>query len=191
MPNKREHGKKRDMRNYTEHLLKSNGRILLALGLILFLGYTVQAAPTKGRYMWVRCKPDAKNPNCVEESGPWIDLPKSGPEVPSPNADHDLMNKKPVEDESEMTFEESGDDSGKFQEDMAIELGSGSQWNEDLLRASSTAESEEGSADYTEDFPATPEGGSVDYSQFVFADKVPIQQSKTQDLKLHEEGFIL
>ncbi|MGH0139088.1 UNVERIFIED_CONTAM: hypothetical protein FKN15_022486 [Acipenser sinensis] len=87
------------------------------------------------------------------------------------------INKKPVEDESAMTFEESGDDSGEFQEDMAIELGSGSQWNEDLLRASSTAESEEGSADYTEDFPATPEGGNVDYSQFVFPDRVPIQQS--------------
>ncbi|MGH0138403.1 UNVERIFIED_CONTAM: hypothetical protein FKN15_066377 [Acipenser sinensis] len=141
--------------------------------------------------MWVRCKPDAKNPNCVEESGPWIDLPKSGAEVPSPNADHDLMNKKPVEDESAMTFEESGDDSGEFQEDMAIELGSGSRWNEELLRASSTAESEEGSADYTEDFPATPEGGNVDDSQFVFPNRVPIQQSETQDLKLHEEGFIL
>ncbi|XP_033887726.1 serglycin [Acipenser ruthenus] len=179
------------MRNYTELLLKSNQRILLALGLILFLGYTVQAAPSKGRYMWVRCKPDTKNPNCVEESGPWIDLPKSGAEIPSPNADHDLMNKKPVEDKTALTFEESGDDSGEFQEDMPIELGSGSQWNEDLLIAGSTAEPEEGSADYTEDFLATPEGGDVDYSQFVFRDRVPIKQNHPQNLKLHEEGFIL
>ncbi|XP_041117471.1 serglycin-like [Polyodon spathula] len=178
------------MRNYTELLLKSNGRILLALGVILFLGYTVQAAPTKGRYMWVRCKPNAKNANCVEESGPWIDLPKSGAEVPSPNVDHDLMNKKPVEDEAVMTFEESGDDSGEFQ-DITIELGSGSQWNEDLLIAGRTAGPEEGSADYTEDFLAKPEGADVDYSQFVFPGRVPVQQSNPRDLKLHEEGFIL
>ncbi|XP_041125404.1 serglycin [Polyodon spathula] len=179
------------MRNYTELLLKSSGRILLALGLILFLGCTVQAAPSKGRYMWIRCKPDTKNPNCVEESGPWIDLPKSGADVPLPNADHDLMNKKSVEDEPGLSFEESGDDSGEFQEDTPNELGSGSQWSEDLLRASSTADPEEGSADYTEDSLATPEGGDVDYSQFVFPDRVPIKQNYPRDLKLHEEGFIL
>ncbi|RXN01782.1 KIF1-binding protein-like [Acipenser ruthenus] len=105
--------------------------------------------------------------------------------------DYESMNKKPVEDKTALTFEESGDDSGEFQEDMPIELGSGSQWNEDLLIAGSTAEPEEGSADYTEDFLATPEGGDVDYSQFVFRDRVPIKQNHPQNLKLHEEGFIL
>uniref|UniRef100_A0A3B3SZQ5 Uncharacterized protein n=1 Tax=Paramormyrops kingsleyae TaxID=1676925 RepID=A0A3B3SZQ5_9TELE len=34
-------------------------------------------APTKGRYMKVSCKPDAKNANCNVIKGPLIDIPNS------------------------------------------------------------------------------------------------------------------
>uniref|UniRef100_A0A8C4RI90 Uncharacterized protein n=1 Tax=Erpetoichthys calabaricus TaxID=27687 RepID=A0A8C4RI90_ERPCA len=45
-------------------------------------------APAKGRFMWVRCKPDSKDANCIEQKGPWIDLPKSGVNrILPPNAD--------------------------------------------------------------------------------------------------------
>ncbi|XP_013924887.1 PREDICTED: serglycin [Thamnophis sirtalis] len=50
--------------------VKPMGRIFVALGVILLLGCPGQGAPQKGRYMWVRCKPDANSANCIEEKGP-------------------------------------------------------------------------------------------------------------------------
>lgn len=52
--------------------------ILLLLLLCLFLG-----GPDKGNYMWVECKPDSKNANCVEKKGPLIDTTGSPQRLPS------------------------------------------------------------------------------------------------------------
>ncbi|XP_063163609.1 serglycin [Candoia aspera] len=68
-------------------LVKPSGRIFVALGIILFLGCPGQGVPQKGRYMWVRCKPDANSAGCVEEKGPSFvmtdgnanNLPKADP----------------------------------------------------------------------------------------------------------------
>lgn len=46
------------------------------LAVLCVIGETVLGAPTKGRYMWVKCRPDAKNANCVQEKGPIINLDK-------------------------------------------------------------------------------------------------------------------
>lgn len=46
------------------------------LAVLCVIGESVLGAPTKGRYMWLRCRPDGKNSNCVQEKGPIINLDK-------------------------------------------------------------------------------------------------------------------
>ncbi|KAJ8013707.1 hypothetical protein DPEC_G00032580 [Dallia pectoralis] len=50
-------------------------KICLALAVIFFLTENGFGAPTKGRYMWVKCRPDSKNANCKTQKGPLVDLP--------------------------------------------------------------------------------------------------------------------
>uniref|UniRef100_A0A8C3KMV4 Serglycin n=1 Tax=Calidris pygmaea TaxID=425635 RepID=A0A8C3KMV4_9CHAR len=60
-------------------LIRCNGRIFLAICLILFVGYTAQGAPMqKARYKRVRCRPDTWSANCIEEKGPWFYMPTGG-----------------------------------------------------------------------------------------------------------------
>uniref|UniRef100_A0A8C0VFG8 Serglycin n=1 Tax=Cyanistes caeruleus TaxID=156563 RepID=A0A8C0VFG8_CYACU len=57
-------------------LIRCNGRIFLAICLILFVGYTAQGAPMqRARYKRVRCRPEAWSANCIEEKGPWFYMP--------------------------------------------------------------------------------------------------------------------
>ncbi|XP_063262573.1 serglycin [Prinia subflava] len=74
-------------------LIRCNGRIFLAICLILFVGYTAQGAPLqRARYKRVRCRPEAWSANCIEEKGPWFYLPTGGANrILPPVADSSLM----------------------------------------------------------------------------------------------------
>ncbi|XP_039927444.1 serglycin [Hirundo rustica] len=74
-------------------LIRCNGRIFLAICLILFVGYTAQGAPMqRARYKRVRCRPDAWSANCIEEKGPWFYMPTGGANrILPPMADPSLM----------------------------------------------------------------------------------------------------
>ncbi|XP_031972848.1 serglycin [Corvus moneduloides] len=74
-------------------LIRCNGRIFLAICLILFVGYTAQGAPMqRARYKRMRCRPDAWSANCIEEKGPWFYMPSGGANrILPPMADPSLM----------------------------------------------------------------------------------------------------
>ncbi|XP_005429024.1 serglycin [Geospiza fortis] len=74
-------------------LIRCNGRIFLAVCLILFVGCTAQGAPMqRARYKRVRCRPDAWSANCIEEQGPWFHMPSGGANrILPPGADPSLM----------------------------------------------------------------------------------------------------
>ncbi|XP_036812147.1 serglycin [Oncorhynchus mykiss] len=60
-----------------------NSKICLTLAVIFFLADNGHGAPAKGRYMWLKCSPDAKNANCETQRGPWMDLPGPPDRLPS------------------------------------------------------------------------------------------------------------
>ncbi|XP_005235200.2 serglycin [Falco peregrinus] len=98
-------------------LIRCNGRIFLAICLILFVGYTAQGAPLqKARYKRVRCRPDAWSANCIEEEGPWFYVPTGGANrILPPMADMSLMARyQDLQD----TFPLSGPESGSGSDDM-------------------------------------------------------------------------
>ncbi|XP_069719504.1 serglycin [Phaenicophaeus curvirostris] len=92
-------------------LIRCNGRIFLAVCLILFVGYTAQGAPVqKARYQRVRCRPNAWSANCIEEKGPWFYMPTSGANrILPPMADPSLMKRyQELRDVFPLSDEESG-----------------------------------------------------------------------------------
>ncbi|KAM9611054.1 serglycin [Morphnus guianensis] len=101
-------------------LIRCNGRIFLAICLILFVGYTAQGAPVqKARYKRVRCRPDAWSANCIEEKGPWFYMPTGGANrILPPMADPSLMKRyQELGDIFPLSDEESGSGS-----DAAVEV---------------------------------------------------------------------
>ncbi|XP_067996384.1 serglycin [Melanerpes formicivorus] len=100
-------------------LIRCNGRIFLAVCLILFVGYTAQGAPMqKARYKRVRCRPDAWSANCIEEQGPWFYIPTGGANrILPPMADPSLMKRyQELSDIFPLSEDESGSGS-----DTAVE----------------------------------------------------------------------
>ncbi|KAK2512990.1 Srgn [Columba guinea] len=100
-------------------LIRCNGRIFLAICLILFVGYTAQGAPMqKARYKRVRCRPDSWAANCIEETGPWFYMPNGGANrILPPMADPSLMKRyQELGDIFPLSDEESGSGS-----DAAVE----------------------------------------------------------------------
>ncbi|XP_050195205.1 serglycin [Myiozetetes cayanensis] len=92
-------------------LIRCNGRIFLAICLILFVGYTAQGAPMqRARYKRVRCRPDAWSANCIEEKGPWFYLPTGGANrILPPMADPSLMRQyQELDDIFPLSDEDSG-----------------------------------------------------------------------------------
>ncbi|XP_056616845.1 serglycin [Triplophysa dalaica] len=57
-------------------------RITLALAIICLFGHSGFGAPTKGRYTWVKCKPEDQNANCVTQMGPLVPLEGKSPRLP-------------------------------------------------------------------------------------------------------------
>ncbi|XP_071605138.1 serglycin [Heliangelus exortis] len=100
-------------------LIRCNGRIFLAVCLILFVGYTAQGAPVqKARYKRVRCRPDAWSANCIEEKGPWFYMPTGGANrILPPMADPSLMKRyQELSDMFPLSDEESGSGSNAMGE---------------------------------------------------------------------------
>ncbi|KAG5855026.1 serglycin-like [Anguilla rostrata] len=140
--------------------------ISLTLVLLSLLGANTQGSPIKGRYMWLRCRPNSKNANCVTEKGPWIDLPE-------PNRLPSTADKK--------TKDQSDDGSGTGQ--PFSEIGSGDQWEKDG-REQGVFQPEEASTDL--------DGSSeLDYSDFVSPQKVYLKDNLPLDQDLQEENLIL
>ncbi|KAM3834314.1 serglycin [Vipera latastei] len=104
-------------------LVKPIGRIFVALGIILFLGCPGQGAPQKGRYMWVRCKPDANSANCLEEKGPsFVMTEEKGKILFEENPTREILQDQP----STLPF--SGDEEGSGNE-ADPETGSGFEYD--------------------------------------------------------------
>ncbi|XP_041922062.1 serglycin [Alosa pseudoharengus] len=134
---------------------------LVMLAVLCFIGESVLGAPTKGRYMWLRCRPDSKNPNCMEEKGPMINLdkyPDTPKRLPSSAVQEILPNETGLEPD-----EQSGDntEAGKHIPDF-LDRGSGDQLLMDSLmqRQEESSGMEEGSSDF-------------DYTNFVLPEKMP------------------
>ncbi|XP_034994323.2 serglycin [Zootoca vivipara] len=110
-------------------LVRHNGRIFMALCVILFMGCTVQGAPVQsGHYAWVRCRPGAGSANCIEERGLRFVIPDgSANMILPPMADPMLMKK--FQDHPEH-FLVSGDEYGSGNE-IEQEYGSGIEFDTD------------------------------------------------------------
>ncbi|KAJ8248265.1 hypothetical protein GJAV_G00240160 [Gymnothorax javanicus] len=63
---------------------------LVTFLVLCLLGHYAAGAPAKARYMWVRCRPDGSNANCVKERGPWVSLRGAKDRLP-PSAIWDIM----------------------------------------------------------------------------------------------------
>ncbi|XP_066478306.1 serglycin [Tiliqua scincoides] len=101
-----------------------NGRIFMALCVILFMGCTVQGHPVqRGRYMRVRCIPNAHSSDCVEEKGPLFVIPNGGASMVPPINDPLLMKKF---QDHPGSFTLSGDEDGSGNE-IEPESGSGTE----------------------------------------------------------------
>ncbi|XP_053804820.1 serglycin [Vidua chalybeata] len=101
-------------------LIRCNGRIFLAICLILFVGYTAQGAPMqRARYKRVRCRPDAWSANCIEEKGPWFYMPSGGANrILPPKADPSLMKRyQELGDIFPLSDEDSGSGSNTMVEE--------------------------------------------------------------------------
>ncbi|XP_066549057.1 serglycin [Amia ocellicauda] len=161
-------------------LSTSPGRILLGLTIILLLGFAVQGAPAQGRYMWVKCKPDARNANCKTEKGPWIDI--SSTQIPPT----DELEQTEIDEPKGVTEESSGEGSGE----PVIEIGSGEQWIQDhILSGRDVTEKEESSNDYEGSSSVDTNYEEIDYTGFTFPEKV--QLGKETKMNLEEENLIL
>uniref|UniRef100_A0A4W5RGZ7 Serglycin n=1 Tax=Hucho hucho TaxID=62062 RepID=A0A4W5RGZ7_9TELE len=97
-----------------------NLKICLTLVVFFFLTDNGFGAPAKGRYMWVKCRPDAKNPNCETQRGPWMDLPGPPDRLP-PFAVKDIV----LEEDGSELEEQSGE--GSDTRTLFTEQGSGDQ----------------------------------------------------------------
>ncbi|KAJ8393275.1 hypothetical protein AAFF_G00063470 [Aldrovandia affinis] len=174
------------------HFLK----ISVAFVVLFLLGHNTQGAPIKGRYMWVRCRPDGSNANCMKEWGPWIDLPGPSDRLP-PSAVQDIM-KASLDQELHLA-------DGSGVNEPLVESGSGDQWGMDrqelgVFTAEGNVQLEEGSSfegssSEGSSFEGSSSEGSgleVDYTEFVFTQSMTLQQNNLQhELELQEDNLIL
>ncbi|KAI4894285.1 hypothetical protein NFI96_016308 [Prochilodus magdalenae] len=134
-------------------------RIALALLLLYLFEDNALGAPTTGRFRWLRCKPNGNNANCVENQGPLIDLSDPNQRL-RPNA-KDIVPVENIEDTPETeTEEQSGESSGDVDPFDPL----GKNWMND---GSSKAEPQVG-----EQLEKEEGSGEVDYSNYVFAQKI-------------------
>ncbi|XP_030627746.1 serglycin [Chanos chanos] len=158
-------------------------KICAVLAIICLLENHTLGAPTKGRYMWVKCKPEGKDPNCHTQKGPWMNLPGPQDRLPA-SATKTIV---PVES-SEVASEEvelSGDGSGGGSIIPVLpELGSGDQWMADT----------QDQVEYQAEVPVSAHlgeesSGDFDYSNYIFPEKVKANGPSTEELK--EENMLL
>ncbi|XP_036402800.1 serglycin [Megalops cyprinoides] len=144
-------------------------KISVVLALLCLLGHNAQGAPTKGRYMWVKCRPDGKNSNCEQQQGPWIDLPGPSNRLPSSAVKDLLKNNQELDTKST-------EGSGASEAD----IGSGDQWMRDGQQLGVFG-AEEGSTQLEEG------STEVDYTEYVFPERV----KKGLNNEMQEEHLIL
>ncbi|KAL0964681.1 hypothetical protein UPYG_G00327500 [Umbra pygmaea] len=97
-----------------------NLNICLTVAVIFFLADNGLGAPTKGRYMWLKCRPDSTNANCVTQRGPTMRLPGPPDRLP-PTAVKDIVQKETVSESEEQSGE------GSATEGFYADQGSGDQ----------------------------------------------------------------
>ncbi|XP_038264041.1 serglycin [Dermochelys coriacea] len=120
--------------------VRSNGRIFLAVCIILFMGYTAKGVPVqKARFQRVRCRPDILSVNCIEEKEPLFEISESGANrILPPKADPFLMKKF---QEQPGIFSLYGEESGSGADDIPeteSESGSGIDYNVEYPNLSSS-----------------------------------------------------
>ncbi|KAM9134735.1 serglycin [Pangshura tecta] len=120
--------------------VRCNGRIFLAVCIILFMGYTAQGVPVqKARFQRVRCRPDILSANCIEEKGPLFEISESGANrILPPKADPFLM--KRFQEQPDI-FSLYGEESGSGADDIPeteSESGSGIDYNVEYPNLSSS-----------------------------------------------------
>lgn len=154
--------------------------ITLGLAIICLSGHSGLGAPTasiKGNYMWVECKPDGMNANCLTKKGPSIPLDGQPTRLP-PSAAKDIVAVSAEEATPDME-DLSGDGSGDS--DNFLALASKKQpWRRDAPEQDIVKNEEEGST-----FGITS-SGDIDYSEYVSTQKV--NWLSEEDLK--EENII-
>lgn len=133
----------------------------MILAVLCFIGESALGAPSKARYMWLRCRPDGKNANCVKEKGPIINLDKypDAPKALPSSAVKNLLPKETGQDPEE----QSGDNAGTEKHIPAFPVrGSGDQLIMDtpLLGKEESSGMAEGS-------------GEFDYSDVFYPERVP------------------
>ncbi|KAJ8284545.1 hypothetical protein COCON_G00033950 [Conger conger] len=138
--------------------------ISLTLALLSLLGPITNGLPTKGRYMGVRCRPDSQKANCEKEKDIWMDLP--------------VPNRLSLAD-NKRTKDQSDDGSGTGQPFNVI--GSADQKDGHELGAFQPEEA-------STDLDGSPE---IDYSDFVFPQKVYRKNNLPFNQEFQEENLIL
>ncbi|CAM5156644.1 serglycin [Chelonia mydas] len=122
--------------------VRCNGRIFLAVCIILFMGYTAQGVPVqKARFQRVRCRPDILSANCIEEKGPLFEMSESGANrILPPKADPFLMKKFQEQPGIFSLYdEESGSGADNIPEiESESESGSGIDYNVEYPNLSSS-----------------------------------------------------
>nr|XP_033799455.1 serglycin [Geotrypetes seraphini] len=111
----------------TRENLLSFKRIFLAFTLILLIGNSAQGAPlTKARYQRLRCHPDSKAANCIEEAGPLFDyVPGAASKIQAPRASPYLLNKHQEEFDSSLFGEQELGSGVEVTSGAELEAGSG------------------------------------------------------------------
>ncbi|RAM39519.1 hypothetical protein DOZ52_28840, partial [Enterobacter hormaechei] len=145
--------------------------ITLALAIICLFGHSGLGAPSKGRFMWVKCKPDEKNANCVTKKGPWVPLSGQSTRLLPSAAKHIV----PVstEEATPETEEQSGEGSGNS-DTFAPFLNMNQQLMGDEPEQEVNKNEEEAST-------WMESSGDADYSDYASSEK--IEWLSKQDLK--------
>ncbi|XP_062319984.1 serglycin [Osmerus eperlanus] len=188
---------------------------LIVLYVLLDNGLGAPASgPGKGRYMWVKCRPNGQNANCIKQRGPLQDLPGLQDRLPA-SAVKDLLNKNPALDEQEATSlewkdqqEEDQKDEEAVQEEQEEEAKEEEQ--EDVYEEELEEDADEEEYQYEVDpvlvepveeqsgegsaagpFLNDQGSGEVDYSSFVFPEKVMIDQVIPPVQEMKEDLLLL
>ncbi|XP_066535484.1 serglycin [Hoplias malabaricus] len=148
-------------------------RIALALVLVCLLEDNVLGKPTQGRYMWLKCKPNGLNSNCIENKGPLMNLPGPSQRLP-PGATKNIVPVESGEDTQETeTEEQSGESSGDM--DLFNNSPDNNDWMNDApLQMVDPIIEEQGS-------------GEDDYTNFVFPEGV---EKKLPEEDLREDNVM-
>ncbi|KAF4105735.1 serglycin [Onychostoma macrolepis] len=150
--------------------------IALALAIICLFGDRGLGAPAKGRYMWLKCKPDDKNANCLTQMGPSVPLSGQRSRLLPSAAKHifPVSTEEATPDMEEQSGEGSGN-SDAFAPFISMD--------QKMMRDTRSPEQQ---VDKNEEEGSTDFSGDIDYSEYISPKK--IDWLSKEDLK--EENII-